>query len=111
MPTTKHEEIFLDPSGCSHGLPTVHYRGIFLNDEQPALQNWAAEKFTNGTGSRYFGSPFNHLFYEKLSVPCLIPEAISDIQSRYFRFELILRMKGNYLWPGKLTWLFISLGS
>ncbi|KAJ8073009.1 hypothetical protein PM082_019877 [Marasmius tenuissimus] len=80
VPTTKHDEIFLDPAGCSHGLPTVHYRGIFLNDEQPALQNWAAEKFTNGTGSRYFDSPFNHLFYEKL-------------------FELILRMKGNYLWP------------
>ncbi|KAL0574030.1 hypothetical protein V5O48_007914, partial [Marasmius crinis-equi] len=80
VPTTKHDEIFLDPSGCSHGLPTVHYRGIFLNDEQPALQNWAAEKFTNGTGSKFFDSPFNHAFYEKL-------------------FELILRMKGNYLWP------------
>ncbi|KAL0059258.1 hypothetical protein AAF712_014008 [Marasmius tenuissimus] len=80
VPTTKHEEIFLDPSGCSHGLPTVHYRGIFLNDERPDLQGWAAEKFTNGTGSHYLDSPFNHLFYAKL-------------------FELILRLKGNYLWP------------
>ncbi|KAL0563435.1 hypothetical protein V5O48_018632, partial [Marasmius crinis-equi] len=81
VPTTKRDEIYLDSSGCSHGPPTVQYRGIFLNDEQPALQNWAAEKFTNGTGSKYFNSPFNHIFYEKL-------------------FELILRMKGNYLWPG-----------
>ncbi|KAF9262013.1 hypothetical protein L218DRAFT_904506 [Marasmius fiardii PR-910] len=80
VPITKHDELFLTPSGCSHGPPTIQYRGIFLNDEQPALQNWAMEKFTNGTGSFYFNSPFNHLFYEKL-------------------FELILRMKGNYLWP------------
>ncbi|KAH7911275.1 glycoside hydrolase family 115 protein [Hygrophoropsis aurantiaca] len=25
------------------GLPTIKYRGIFPNDEQPALQNWATE--------------------------------------------------------------------
>ena len=45
------------------GSPSVKYRGIFLNDEQPALQNWAAEKFTNGTGAALTGSPFNHFFY------------------------------------------------
>ncbi|KAF4611503.1 hypothetical protein D9613_003870 [Agrocybe pediades] len=80
VPTTTHSDIFVANSGCSHGTPSVKYRGIFLNDEQPALQNWAAEKFTNGTGAQFTGSPFNHLFYTKL-------------------FELILRMKGNYLWP------------
>jgi len=46
----------------------VKYRGIFLNDEQPALQNWAAEKFSNGTGAFFTGSPFNHAFYTKLYV-------------------------------------------
>ncbi|KAJ8507506.1 hypothetical protein ONZ45_g10131 [Pleurotus djamor] len=80
VPTTKHAEVFVSPSGCSHGTPTVKYRGIFLNDEQPALQNWAAEKFTNGTGSQFFNSPFNSLFYANL-------------------FELLLRLKANYLWP------------
>ncbi|KAF4586297.1 hypothetical protein EYR38_010572 [Pleurotus pulmonarius] len=80
VPTTKHSEVFVTPGGCSHGSPTVKYRGIFLNDEQPALQNWAAEKFTNGTGAKLTGSPFNHLFYTKL-------------------FELLLRLKANYLWP------------
>ncbi|KAI0791027.1 hypothetical protein C8Q75DRAFT_890923 [Abortiporus biennis] len=80
VPTTKHPQLFVTSAGCSHGSPTVKYRGIFLNDEQPALQNWAAEKFTNGTGAPLTGSPFNHFFYTKL-------------------FELILRMKGNYLWP------------
>ncbi|KAI0826133.1 hypothetical protein BC629DRAFT_1276143 [Irpex lacteus] len=81
VPATKHSDISVLSSGCSHGTPVVKYRGIFLNDEQPALQNWAMKKFTNGTGAPLTGSPFNHLFYTKL-------------------FELILRLKGNYLWPG-----------
>jgi hypothetical protein len=50
--------------------PVVRYRGIFLNDEAPALSSWTKEKFGG----------FNHGFYGKL-------------------FELILRMRGNYLWP------------
>jgi hypothetical protein len=50
--------------------PVVRYRGIFLNDEAPALSGWAKEKFGG----------FNHQFYGKL-------------------YELILRMRGNYLWP------------
>ncbi|KAL5525075.1 hypothetical protein ACEPAF_8944 [Sanghuangporus sanghuang] len=80
VPTTKHESIFISSPGCSHGSPTVKYRGIFINDEQPALQNWVMEKFSNGTGSYFMNSPFNSKFYSKL-------------------FELILRLKGNYLWP------------
>jgi hypothetical protein len=48
----------------------VKYRGIFINDEAPALSGWSKEKFGG----------FNHHFYEKV-------------------FELILRLKGNYLWP------------
>ncbi|KAL5525645.1 hypothetical protein ACEPAG_6981 [Sanghuangporus baumii] len=82
VPTTKNSQIFFSPSGCSHGSPTVKYRGLFLNDEQPALTNWAMEKFTNGTGAALTDSPFNHFFYTKL-------------------FELILRMKGNLLWPAQ----------
>ncbi|KAF9450530.1 glycoside hydrolase family 115 protein [Macrolepiota fuliginosa MF-IS2] len=80
VPTTKHAELFVTSDGCAHGTPTVKYRGIFLNDEQPALQNWAMVKFTNGTGSPQLNSPFNHNFYTSL-------------------FELLLRMRANYLWP------------
>ncbi|KAM5532519.1 hypothetical protein V8D89_013806 [Ganoderma adspersum] len=87
VPATKHNALFVDSSGCSHGTPTVKYRGIFLNDEQPALQNWAMEKFTNGTGAALTGSPFNHFFYTKL-------------------FELILRLRGNYLWPAQWSSAF-----
>ncbi|EGO20146.1 glycoside hydrolase family 115 protein [Serpula lacrymans var. lacrymans S7.9] len=75
VPTKQNSDIFVSAAGCAHGSPTVKYRGIFFNDEQPALQNWAMEKFSNGTGAYYTGSPFNHMF------------------------ELILRFKGNYLWP------------
>ncbi|KAM5532521.1 hypothetical protein V8D89_013808 [Ganoderma adspersum] len=80
VPPKKHNSLFVSTWGCAHGPPTVKYRGIFLNDEKPALQNWAMEKFTNGTGSHYTGSPFNHLFYTKL-------------------FELLLRLRANYIWP------------
>jgi GH35 family endo-1,4-beta-xylanase len=50
--------------------PRVRYRGIFLNDEDPALGGWMKATY---------GGP-NHRFYEHV-------------------FELILRLKGNYLWP------------
>ncbi|CDO68743.1 Glycoside Hydrolase Family 115 protein [Trametes cinnabarina] len=80
VPTTKHSELFVESSGCAHGTPTVKYRAILLNDEQPALQNWAFEKFTNGKGAPLTNSPFNHFFYSKV-------------------FELMLRLKANYLWP------------
>ena len=52
------------------GPPAVKYRGFFINDEAPALSGWVHEKY---------GS-FNHLFYEQV-------------------FELLLRLKANYLWP------------
>ncbi|KAJ7773957.1 hypothetical protein B0H16DRAFT_1510537 [Mycena metata] len=87
VPTTQHSSLFVTPSGCSHGAPSVKYRAIFLNDEQPALQNWAAEKFTNGTGASLTGSPFNHFFYTKL-------------------FELMLRFKANHLWPAQWSSAF-----
>ncbi|THV03529.1 hypothetical protein K435DRAFT_835829 [Dendrothele bispora CBS 962.96] len=80
VPVKQHSELFISSSGCAHGPPTVQYRAIFLNDEEPGLTNWALEKFTNGTGAPGTGSPFNRLFYSKL-------------------FELLLRMKANHLWP------------
>lgn len=58
------------PGRYASDEPSVKYRGIFLNDENPALYGWV-----NAT----FGG-FNHDFYTRV-------------------FELILRMKGNYLWP------------
>lgn len=55
--------------------PSVKYRGIFLNDEEPALGTWVNNFFKGEKGGK-----FNEKFYEKV-------------------FQLILRLKGNYLWP------------
>ena len=70
VPVAKHKTIYIQPGKFSQGSPAVKYRGIFLNDEAPALAGWAK--------ARYGG--FNHKFYAQV-------------------FELILRLKGNYLWP------------
>jgi hypothetical protein len=78
VPTQSQSSLWFDPSlTCSHGEPHVKYRGIFLNDEQPALYGWAMEKFVNNDKSK---SPF-------------IPEMYGQV------FELLLRLKANYLWP------------
>jgi hypothetical protein len=70
VPIEQKENIYVLPGRHSAGEPSVKYRGIFINDEAPALTGWAFEKFGG----------FNSKFYDKV-------------------FELILRMKGNYLWP------------
>jgi hypothetical protein len=70
VPVKKKKEIYFNKQGVTVDVPKVKYRGIFINDEAPALSGWSREKFGG----------FNHKFYEKV-------------------FELILRLKGNYLWP------------
>ncbi|WP_267291332.1 glycosyl hydrolase 115 family protein [Parachryseolinea silvisoli] len=70
VPIVKRTALYITPGRHIQGPPAVQYRGIFLNDEEPALGRWAVEKYGG----------FTHAFYERL-------------------FELILRMKGNYLWP------------
>lgn len=77
-PVKSRKNIYVKSGMHTEGEPKVKYRGIFINDEDPALADWVREKFGD----------FNHQFYEKV-------------------FELILRMKGNYLWPamwGKSLW-------
>jgi hypothetical protein len=70
VPAVHKDALFVKAGKYGEGEPAVKYRGIFLNDEAPALSGWVKEKYGN----------FNHRFYEKV-------------------FELILRLKGNYLWP------------
>ncbi len=72
VPPQKHNEIYIIPGRYSYGEPKVKYRGIFINDEAPALSGWSI--------ARYGTQQFNHKLYEHV-------------------FDLILRMKGNFLWP------------
>ncbi len=69
VPVKHHGAVFAT-GRWSAGPPAVKYRGIFLNDEAPALSNW-----TNAN----FGG-YNHKFYVRV-------------------FELLLRLRANYLWP------------
>ncbi|KAF9074379.1 glycoside hydrolase family 115 protein [Rhodocollybia butyracea] len=93
---TEHSELFLMSSGCSHGEPTVQYRGIFLNDEQPALTNWAQQKYTNLPGL-FIGGAMG------TETPANASGTGSPFQSEFYSqvFELLLRLKGNYLWPAQ----------
>ncbi|MGH7453336.1 MAG: glycosyl hydrolase 115 family protein, partial [bacterium] len=70
VPVKKKSNLYIQSGRHTLGEPAVKYRGIFINDENPALLGWV---------NKTFGG-FNHEFYEKI-------------------FELILRMKGNFLWP------------
>ena len=69
VPVPHKADIAVLPGCKLQDKPGVQYRGIFLNDENPALYGWVNETYGG----------FNHEFY-------------GDV------FELILRLKGNYLW-------------
>jgi Glycosyl hydrolase family 115/Gylcosyl hydrolase family 115 C-terminal domain len=70
VPVQHREAVYVKAGTYVQGPPAVKYRGIFLNDEAPSLTGWVNEKF----------GAYNHEFYEKV-------------------FELLLRLKANYLWP------------
>lgn len=69
VPVARRADLVLD---IPMGLsrPKVRYRGFFINDEDPCLSGWAAKKFGGVNAAMYA-----HVF------------------------EMLLRMKGNYLWP------------
>jgi len=67
----KQEEVSIDLSRTIVSKePSVKYRGFFINDEWPAFGNWCTDTFGG----------INAKAYRKI-------------------FELLLRLKGNYLWP------------
>jgi hypothetical protein len=70
VPVKKHPDLFAVPGCHKIDMPAVKYRGFFINDEEPSLGGWARKKFGG----------LNHVFYEKV-------------------FELLLRLKANFLWP------------
>ena len=61
--------------------PSVEYRGFFMNDEWPSLGSWVTNTFGD----------FNEDFYEKV-------------------FDLLLRLKGNFLWPAMWSAVFSEDG-
>ncbi len=85
VPVVHKDALFVKAGKFAQGEPAVKYRGIFLNDESPALSGWVKEKFGMAPVSNNPNRPgdvvnMGHEFYAKV-------------------FELILRLKGNYMWP------------
>ena len=81
VPVYEQKNISLAKGTYTAGEPVVKYRGIFLNDEAPCLTGWV--KNTYGTD---FG---DHRFYARV-------------------FELILRLRGNFMWPAMWGWAFYA---
>lgn len=80
-PRTLDKFIIKDTDSFISKEPSVKYRGFFINDEWPAFGNWCNKRFGG----------FNAKCYEKV-------------------FELLLRLKGNYLWPAMWAAIFSNDG-
>lgn len=69
VPVRRQSNLFVT-AGSRQDAPKVKYRGFFINDEDPAFSSWAKNRFGGINAKMY-----DHVF------------------------ELLLRLKGNYLWP------------
>ncbi len=70
VPVIHRDAVYAVPGTYVQDPPKVKFRGIFINDEEPSFGNWSRANF-GGINSKMYA----HMF------------------------ELILRLKGNYLWP------------
>ena len=70
VPVAHQDNIYIKKGIYTDGEPKVRWRGIFINDEWPSFGNWAVEHF-GGINSKCY----QHIF------------------------ELMLRLKANYMWP------------
>jgi len=69
-PVKKSKSLYVKAGKYIQESPKVKYRGIFINDEEPSFGGWTQERFGGVNSQMYV-----HMF------------------------ELLLRLKANYLWP------------
>ncbi len=77
MPDKMMQAEFNEADNMLSKEPSVRFRGFFINDEWPAFGNWTMKHFGGFTADMY-----EHVF------------------------ELLLRLKGNYMWPAMWTSTF-----
>ncbi|MDP4208889.1 MAG: glycosyl hydrolase 115 family protein [Bacteroidota bacterium] len=70
VPVKKSNSLYVKSGRYIQDSPKVKYRGIFINDESPSFTGWCNAKF-GGVNSKMYAN----------------------------MFELLLRLKANYLWP------------
>ncbi|OTB01216.1 glycoside hydrolase family 115 protein [Hypoxylon sp. CI-4A] len=76
VPIKQSNEIYVLSEAKVQGPPSVKYRGFFINDEQPGLSGWVQWNYPDTP----YGDGYNSDFYSNV-------------------FELLLRLRANYLWP------------
>ncbi|CAJ2500490.1 Uu.00g033430.m01.CDS01 [Anthostomella pinea] len=76
VPIKQNKNIYALAEGKVQGPPSVNYRGFFINDEQPGLSGWVQWNYEDTP----YGVGYNSDFYPNV-------------------FELLLRLRANYLWP------------
>lgn len=81
LPPRRREIVLGQEAQCISKEPSVEYRGFFINDEWPAFGAWCNKRFGG----------FNAKMYDSL-------------------FEVLLRLKGNYLWPAMWSASFAEDG-
>lgn len=81
VPVIPRQNLSIARGSYTAGEPAVQYRGIFLNDEAPCLTTWVLNTYSTRYG--------DHRFYLRV-------------------FELILRLRGNFLWPAMWSWSFYA---
>ncbi len=80
-PISHKQNLSIKPGLYTAGEPAVKYRGIFLNDEAPCLTSWVKNHYGTQRGGKDF---------------------YADV------FELILRLRGNFMWPAMWDWAFYA---
>lgn len=81
VPVARQQNLSIERGSYTAGEPAVEFRGIFLNDEAPCLTGWVKHTYGTDYGDKHF--------YERV-------------------FELILRLRGNFMWPAMWGWAFYA---
>ena len=81
VPVPHSTDISLSVGTYTVPQPGVRYRGIFLNDEAPCLTSWVQNTYGTNYG--------DHRFYARV-------------------FELLLRLRANFMWPAMWDWAFYA---
>jgi hypothetical protein len=83
VPSKQHDSIYALKTTKVQSSPSIKYRGFFINDEAPALTGWMNQRYPKSQ----WGSAFGAVFYSHV-------------------FELLLRLRANYLWPAEWGSMF-----
>ena len=82
--------------------PSVKYRGLFINDEWPCFGTWATTHFGDKVDTTASASTESHKGVTRFG----------GVNAKMYDhvFELLLRLKANYMWPAMWASVFAEEG-